>query len=107
MARDLRNLDSDEVERLLDIKEEIKQLAEEAMQLVRGTSAEGRARGYWYSQLVMALDDDHGYMGSATYTLQSAIDELEVFADEDEDDSETKGFMDDEDLDVDEVPPRG
>lgn len=65
------------VERLAEIKEQLKELVEEAYDLVRGTDRnEGdRARAYWYGQMVSSLDDEHYFVGR-TVTLKDSIDAL-------------------------------
>jgi len=58
---------------LAEVKEQIAELLETARQLVRGTSEENRAHAYWYAQIRCALDDDHGYLGGGSVTLQDSI----------------------------------
>jgi hypothetical protein len=53
-------------ERILEISEEIIDLLEEAMELVRGVGTPteiARARSYWLGHIRMSLNEDHGYMG--------------------------------------------
>ena len=68
--------------RLYEIKEEIKALVHEAYELVEGTPEEGRAKAYWYAQIVMALDNEHGYMGRSMSTMMQAAQALEGDDDE-------------------------
>lgn len=63
-------------QQLMDIAQEIKELADNAMRLVRGTPEEGRARSYWYPHIVMALGDDHGYMGKNMATMSQSAEAL-------------------------------
>ena len=66
-------------ERILDITEEIIDLLEEAMSLVRrvGTPEEiARARSYWLGHIRMSLNEDHGYMGRGTCTMEDTAREL-------------------------------
>ena len=66
-------------ERILEITEEIIDLVEEAMSLVRrvGTPEEiARARSYWLGHIRMSLNEDHGYMGSGTCTMEDTAREL-------------------------------
>ena len=68
-------------ERILDIKEEIIDLLDEAMSLVRGVGTPteiARARSYWLGHIRMSLNDDHGYMGSGTCTMVDTARELMV-----------------------------
>ena len=66
-------------ERILAISEEIVDLLEEAMGLVRhvGTPTEiARARSYWLGHIRMSLNDDHGFMGRGTCTMEDTAREL-------------------------------
>ena len=73
-------------ERLDEIREEMKELLREAMGLVRGTDEEDRARGYWYGNIRMSLDDDHDYLSRGGSTIADAVEALrEAAGDEDED----------------------
>ena len=66
-------------ERILAISEEIVDLLEEAMSLVRhvGTPTEiARARSYWLGHIRMSLNDDHGFMGRGTCTMEDTAREL-------------------------------
>lgn len=71
-------ISSSQIERLQEIKDEIKELMNEAKQIIR----QGRpiiwerARGYCYGHIVSALDNDHEFMGREMFTLQNIIDEL-------------------------------
>jgi len=83
-------------ERILEIKEEIIDLVQEAMDLMRyeGTDTEReRARGYWYGHIRTALDEDHGYMGRSMCTMEDSARELMA----DEEDEEEAGELLDED----------
>ena len=66
-------------ERILAISEEIIDLVEEAMSLVRhvGTPTEiARARSYWLGHIRMSLNDDHGYMARGNCTMEDTAREL-------------------------------
>jgi hypothetical protein len=67
------------VERLNEIRDELSELADEAYRIVRELSPNraDAAKAYWYAQLVMAISDDHDYLGSGSHTLQDSIDELD------------------------------
>jgi hypothetical protein len=68
-------------ERILEIKEEIIDLLQAAMDLMReqGTDTEReRARGYWYAHIRTALDEDSGYMGRSMCTMEDSARELMV-----------------------------
>jgi len=70
---------SEKVERMLEIKEEIKDLVSEVVKILR--DAEGstlsRAKAYWIPHIKMALDKDHGYLGGSMVTMQDTINELD------------------------------
>lgn len=69
--------------RLEEIKVQIKELLEEAIDLVPD-HARSRAEAYWYAHIAMALDEDHGYMGGCMCSMQDTIDRIEEFDDEDD-----------------------
>lgn len=75
-------------ERLMEIKEEMLELLDEARMLVRGTHEEDRAGAYWLAHIRMALDNEHNYLGRGGCTMQSTIEALEDDQDEGVDDSE-------------------
>jgi hypothetical protein len=79
-------------ERILEITEEIRELLQEAMDLVReeGTTLDReRARGYWYGHILIALGGDHGYMGRSMCSMTDTAEELmaEEEGEEDEDEA--------------------
>ena len=66
-------------ERILAISEEIIDLVEEAMTLVRGVgtpSEIARARSYWLGHVRMSLNEDHGFMGRGACTMEDTAREL-------------------------------
>lgn len=65
-------------EELTEIKNQIKNLLDEARVLIKNTdyNAWERARKYWYAHIITALDDDHNYLGSSSVTMQDTINEL-------------------------------
>ena len=69
-------------DRLAEIKDEVKELMDEAGDLLRGTGmVQERARAYWLAHILTNLDHDHEWMSRETYTMQSAVEELEAIAD--------------------------
>jgi len=70
--------------RFEEIIREIKELLEEAIDLVPDHER-ARAKAYWYAQIVMALDEDHDYLGGSMCSMK---DTLEDFNDIDDDDDE-------------------
>ena len=82
-------------ERILEIKEEIIDLVQEAMDLMRyeGTDTEReRARGYWYAHIRLALDEDSGFMGRSMCTMEDSARELMA---EEEDEAEDEHLDED------------
>ena len=74
--------------RIMEITEEIRELVQEAMDLMRyeGTDTEReRARGYWYAHIRLALDEDSGFMGRSMCTMEDSARELMA---EEEDEAE-------------------
>ena len=69
---------TEDIERLSEIKDEMKELLGEADQLIRGAGgiAYERARAYWLGHIAIALDDDHEYAGGSMCTMQDTIDDL-------------------------------
>ena len=83
------------VERLTEIKEQIKELMDEALSLVSDTKERTYAEGYWYAHIVKSLDSDNYYSGRSVGTMQNTVDAIENYDtysgsdEEDEDDDET------------------
>ena len=67
-----------EVGRLDEIKNEIKELMNEARSILQHGDERtwARAKGYWYAHIVSALDKEHDYMGNSMVTMQDTIDEM-------------------------------
>jgi hypothetical protein len=66
-------------ERILEITDEIRDLLQEAMDLVRenGTDLDReRARSYWYGHILIALGGEHGYMGRSMCSMTDTANEL-------------------------------
>jgi len=78
-----KQLNTDQINRLTEIKEQMLDLLLEALGLVRGTSEEQRAH-HWYATFRTALDKDHTQGGDATCTMQETIDALSGRADKEE-----------------------
>lgn len=79
----------DVASRLEEIKDNIKELANEALQIIRQSGnrmAYERSRAYWYPHVVGALDKEHDYLGGSMTTMQNVIDEIRQ-ADEDHDEN--------------------
>lgn len=77
--------------RILEITEEIRELLQKAMDLVRveGTDLDReRARSYWYGHILIALGGDHGYMGRSMCSMEDTAHELMGESEEEEEEEE-------------------
>ncbi len=81
-------LSREDHERLLEIKDEMLALLEEAWYLVKTTSEKDRAKAYWHAHIQTALTKDHGYLGSSMCCMEDSINALEP--DEDDEDEEAE-----------------
>jgi hypothetical protein len=70
-----KQLDTNQIDRLVEIKEEMLELLLEALGIVRGTPEEERAN-HWYATFRTALDKDHTQGDDYTCTMQETIDAL-------------------------------
>lgn len=79
-----------DVERLAEIKDQMKELLSEATQMIRGEGITyERAKAYWIGHISCALDDDHMYVGGSSTTFADTIAELEAeFEGSDEEEEE-------------------
>ena len=68
-------------QRFEEIIDEIKDLLEEAIDLVPEGTARSRAQSYWYAHMIVNVSEDHDYLGGSMHSMQ---DTLEEFDDEDE-----------------------
>ena len=75
---------------------QIKELVEEAIDLVPEGVSRSRAEAYWYSAIITNLDDNHGFMGGSMHSMADTFDELE-FNDPDDDDDV---YDDDDDFEM-------
>ena len=75
---------SEDKYRFEEIIGEIKELLEEALDLVPDHERL-RAETYWYSHISMALDENHSYMSGSMCSMQDTLEEFdEVEEEEDE-----------------------
>jgi len=74
-----RQISQSDFERLQEIKDEMVDLLEEAKRLIASGPRHTyeRAKSYCLAHIAIALDDDHGYIGSDGANLQRIINELE------------------------------
>ena len=89
--------------RFEEIKMQIKELLEEAFELVP-EHAKSRSESYWYSQIAVALDDDHGYLGGSMCSMQDTLEEFDDYEEEDvyivNDTLPNEGPINDDDWDI-------
>jgi len=67
-----------DIYKLMEIKEEIKTLANEAMDIVKEIGyplALSRANTFWYPKILKSLDNEHCYLGNG-YTIQDTINAI-------------------------------
>jgi len=71
-------INSDDVFRLEEIKDEIKELLKEAEKIVEeaGGLTHDRAISYWIPHVEGALDEDHCWLGGSMVTMEDTIQEL-------------------------------
>jgi hypothetical protein len=74
-----------DLERLEEIKDEIKDLVDEARALVSGTAERRTTEAYWIAHILGALDEDHEFLGGSMTTMQDTIDALREESEEDDD----------------------
>lgn len=68
---------SEDRERFEEIIGEIKELLEEAIDLVPEGIAHSRAESYWYGNMIVNVNDDHGYMGGSMCSMQDTLEEFD------------------------------
>ena len=73
---------SEDKHRFEEIICEIKELLDEALDLVPDGIARSQAETYWYGNMIVNVTDDHGYMGGSMCSMQ---DSLKEFSEEEED----------------------
>jgi len=66
----------EDAEEMTRLKEEIKDLVEQLYDVIPNGDAKNRAKAYWYPHIMMALDNDHMWMGGGNTTVQDTIEEL-------------------------------
>ena len=73
--------------RFEEIKEQIKELLEEAISLVP-SGERARAESYWFAGISIALDEDHDYLGGSMCSMQDTINEWNDGDDDEEEEEE-------------------
>ena len=70
--------------RFEEIIGEIKELLEEALDLVPEGMARSRAESYWYGNMIVNVNEDHGYMGGSMCSMQDTLEEFDEIDEEEE-----------------------
>ena len=70
-----KQIKTDQIDSLAEIKEEILVLLSEALDLVQGTREEQRAH-HWFATFCTALDKENTQGSDSTITMQETIDAL-------------------------------
>jgi hypothetical protein len=66
-----------DLEQLTEIKEQIKDLAFDALEILASDSIEyQRAYAYWYPHILMAVDNEHDFLGNSICTIDDSINEI-------------------------------
>ena len=68
--------------RFEEIIGEIKELLEEAIELVPEGITRSRAESYWYAHMIVNVSEDHDYMSSSMHSMQDTLEEFEEHDDE-------------------------
>jgi hypothetical protein len=68
----------EDIDRLCEIINEIKDLIHEARDIFADTNESGRFEGYPFAHIIGALDKDHGFLGGSFITMQDCIDGFET-----------------------------
>jgi hypothetical protein len=75
-------------QRFEEIISEIKELLEEAIELVPEGYVRSRAQSYWYASMIMNVTDSHDYMGGCMVGMQDTLEEFDEVEDEDYEDED-------------------
>ena len=63
--------------RFEEIIDEIKELLEEALDLVPEGYVRSRAETYWYAHMIVNVTEDHGYMSGSMCSMQDTLEEFD------------------------------
>ena len=75
---------SEDKNRFEEIIGEIKELLEEAIDLVPEGFSRARAKSYWYANMIINVTEDHEYMGSSMCSMQDTLEEFDEEEDEED-----------------------
>ena len=76
---------SEDKNRFEEIMVEIKELLDEALELVPEGFSRSRAQSYWYATMIMNVTDDHDYMGGCMVGMQDTLEEFDEEEENEED----------------------
>ena len=71
--------------RFEEIIGEIKELLNEALDLVPEGVSRSRAESYWYAHMIVNVTEDHGYMSGSMCSMQDTLEEFDEVEEEEED----------------------
>lgn len=80
---------SEDKNRFEEIIGEIRELLDEALELVPEGVTRSRAESYWYGNMIVNVTEDHNYMSGSMCSMQDTLeelDEVEEFDEEEDDD---------------------
>jgi hypothetical protein len=73
--------DSEDIDRLQEIADEIKGLVYEAKELIPRGSIRNQAESYWIPHILGAIDKDNEYLGGSMTTMSDTIEKLKTSVD--------------------------
>ena len=84
------NVTSEIIDEFIENIEKIRELADRNLDIIRKVDRHEyeRAKAYWYASIVMALNDDHDYLGKNMSTMQDAAEVIEMKVYEEDEDAE-------------------
>jgi hypothetical protein len=78
-----------DVERLKNIKDQIKDLANEALNILDTNSTEyNKAYSYWYPHILIELDKENSWLAGSMCNLEDTINEVAEKSNEEEDEDD-------------------
>tara|TARA_B000000557_G_scaffold259061_1_gene254363 strand:- start:1769 stop:2077 length:309 start_codon:yes stop_codon:yes gene_type:complete len=73
--------------RFEEIIGEIRELLDEALDLVPEGYSRSRAASYWYAHMIVNVTDDHDYMGGCMVGMQDTLEDFDEIDEEEEEES--------------------
>ena len=72
-----RNTETDS-DKLMRLKQTILESVQEAAEIIKNYPEEyDQARSYWIAHILMALSDDHDYLGGSMRNMENSIEAIE------------------------------